>query len=93
MTATISDIDHWIKEGQKEGARWVIIAVDRWDHDNYPVFVKAEEDFWDKWPDATKEGVDEVYDLQHPTVSMETQRMDFRARYEPPRPIKKRIRS
>jgi hypothetical protein len=86
MTAARSDIDRWIEQGQEEGARWVIVAVDSFDHDNYPIFVKADEDFWDRWPDATNmQGVDEVYDLQHPTVSVEDQVEERRARYEPPR--------
>ncbi len=89
MTATLADIDRYIKEGQDQGARWVIVAVDRWDYENYPIYVKAEEDFWDRWPDGNNmEGVDEVYDLQHPTVSVEAQREEHRARYEPPRPVK-----
>jgi hypothetical protein len=88
MTATLGDIDRYIEEGQDQGARWVIIAVDRWDHDNYPIYVQADEDFWDKYPDANNmQGVDEVYDLDHPTVSVEDQRGEDRARYMPPRPV------
>ena len=87
MTATLADIDRYIEEGQDQGARWVIVAVDRWDHDNYPIYVQANEDFWDKWPDGNMQGVDEVYDLRHPTVSVEAQRGEDRAHYEPPRPI------
>ncbi len=86
MTATLGDIDRYLEEGKEQGARWVIVAVDRWDHGNYPIYVKDGEDFWDKYPDGSNmQGVDEVYDLQHPTVSVEDQREERRAHYEPPR--------
>ncbi len=87
MTATLGDIDRYLKVGWDQGARWVIVAVDRWDHGNYPIYVQANEKFWDKWPDGSDmQGVDEVYDLQHPTVSVEDQREERRAMHKPPQP-------
>jgi hypothetical protein len=86
VTATRQDIQDFIRRGQEEGARWVIVAVDRFDHENYPIFVKEDEDFWAKWPDGCNmQGVDEVYDLELP---IDEQLAEFRARHEPPRPQK-----
>jgi len=86
MTATLGDIDRYIAEGQTKGARWVIVAVDRWDHCNYPIFVKADEDFWAKYPDGSNmQGCDEASDHQHPSVPVSDQRAERRAHYEPPR--------
>ncbi len=39
MTATAKDIREWIERGQELGATHIIIAVDTWDHDNYPIYV------------------------------------------------------
>jgi hypothetical protein len=66
MTAFKQDIERWLKEGKDKGATHVIIALDTFDHDNYPVFVFAHEDI-KKCVKTIKsesmQSVNEVYNL------------------------------
>lgn len=44
MGTTKKDIREWLERGKKDGATHLIIVVDTFDYDDYPVFVKAGED-------------------------------------------------
>jgi hypothetical protein len=67
MTATRQDIEDFIKMGQKKGATHVIVAVDRYDYTNYPVFVMPGEDAREEVERIQKGGnmqdIDECYNL------------------------------
>ena len=86
MTATHTDIATWIREAQQVGATHVIIAVDRFDCENYPIVVKAGESELKKVLSPlirgeNMQGVDEVYSFicAHP---IKTQLLERRARHE-----------
>ena len=62
MTATRDDIKHWIGEAQKRSATHLIIALDQYDYDNYPIYINSDEDVRTKLPDGSNmQGYDEVY--------------------------------
>ena len=83
MTATRHDIKDYIEQCQAAGARWVIIAVDRFDHDNYPIFVMEDDDFYEKLPNGDNmQGYDEVYDLE---MDIDEQLAEYRAIHMPKR--------
>lgn len=65
MSATKEDIRSWLKEGIEKGATHVIIALDTWDYENYPVYVYSGESVQVKVDSyKTKEDrIDEVYNL------------------------------
>lgn len=44
MAATQQDIKRWLEQGNQEGATHVIVVCDTYDHDDYPVYVKPNED-------------------------------------------------
>lgn len=62
MTATREDIESWVREAQQKGATHLIVAVDRFDHENYPIFVMPGESVMEKTPNGSNmQGYDEVY--------------------------------
>ncbi len=86
MTASASDIRGWIERGIAEGARYLIVACDTFDHDNYPVYAKTDEEClreYDARRGQNMQTVDEVYDL---TGDIETQFKQRRAFSLPARP-------
>lgn len=44
MTALLQDIKGWIARAQAGGATHMIVVCDTYDHDDFPVFVSADED-------------------------------------------------
>jgi hypothetical protein len=74
MTATRSDIAEWLEEGRRLGATHIIIAVDRFDHENYPIYVMPGERPIDKRPTGEMQGVDECYDLRKDILSQMAER-------------------
>ena len=43
MAATREEVDRWIAEGQKRGAKYIISVCDTWDYDDYPVYVMPDD--------------------------------------------------
>lgn len=66
MTASLSDIKGWLKQAKDKGATHLIVAVDRFDYDNYPVYVsskeKVEEEFT-RITNSSMQDVDEIYSM------------------------------
>lgn len=48
MAATKEDIRGWLQEGKKRGATHVVIAVDTWDHEDFPSYVMPNESVQDR---------------------------------------------
>lgn len=83
MTATLRDIKDWLEQAKDGGATHLIIAVDRYDHDNYPVYVSPQEDVekeYERIIGSSMQGIDEVYNMsmdinkqlkEHRTMHME----------------------
>lgn len=61
-----SDLREWFLHGVAKGATHMVIAVDTWDHEDYPVYVMPGEnsrDIADKYDGKDMQRVMEVYDL------------------------------
>lgn len=43
FAAQRSDIEQWLAAGVEQGATHLIVAVDGWDHEDYPVYVMPGE--------------------------------------------------
>lgn len=41
MATTQNDIRGWLNEGKKQGATHMLVVCDTYDHEDYPVYVKA----------------------------------------------------
>jgi hypothetical protein len=66
MSASKQDIKRWLKEGKDIGATHVIIALDTFDHENYPIYVMPGKSVRDEVAFikvGPSQSVDEVYDL------------------------------
>jgi len=79
MTATRSDIETWLKSAKEKGASHLIVAVDRYDHDNYPIYVGPDEKIQEEIQrvDAgNMQGIDEVYNM---SIDIDEQLSEYRA--------------
>ena len=79
MTATKSDIERWLGTAKEKGASHLIVAVDRYDHDNYPIYVwpeqKIQEEI-DRVDPENMQGIDEVYNM---SMDINEQLSEYRA--------------
>lgn len=79
MTATLQDIQGWLTKAKEHKATHLIVAVDRYDHSNYPVYVTADEDVHkeiNRIDNADMQGIDEVYNM---TIDIDKQLSEHRA--------------
>jgi hypothetical protein len=57
----------WLQRGKEDGAAYMIVAVDWFSHEDYPVYVKAGEDIKEKVAgynhNDEMQGLMEVYDF------------------------------
>lgn len=66
MSATKQDIRDWLIQAKAMGATHLIVALDTFDYDNYPVYVKPGQiaaDEVKKIQSEDMQRVDEVYNL------------------------------
>jgi len=79
MTATKSDIERWLDSAKEKGASHLIVAVDTYNHDNYPVYVGYNEDInkeIERVESGQLQGIDEVYNM---SMDIDEQLSEFRA--------------
>lgn len=80
-----AEIARWCRRGAADGAAYVIVCCDTFDHDDYPVYVAPNEDFWDAYErhnGRNMQRVMEVYDLGPP---LDAQLAEHRAFHPPAR--------
>ncbi len=66
FAAQQSDLREWLNQGAEQGATHMIVVVDTWDHEDYPVYVKPGEnvrEIADKYDGKEMQRIMEVYDL------------------------------
>jgi len=70
MAASAADIIAWFGAGVKDRCTHLIVVCDTFDHDDYPVFVHKNDDFYaiyDRYSGGQNmQRVMEVYDLSRP---------------------------
>lgn len=70
MTATLTEIKGWYAQAKKDGALFLVVAHDQFDHDNYPCYMKTREELDKKLEylstNSNLQSVEEVYDLSIP---------------------------
>ena len=79
MTALRSDIERWLVSAKEKGATHLIVAVDSYDFDNYPVYVGPNEKVREEEAKITSksmQGVDEVYSM---SMDLDEQLAEIRA--------------
>lgn len=90
MSATRQDLESWLSIAKQQGARWMLVGLDRFDHENYPIYMTSAADLWDKVDHIGDNGIggmgdaiEECYDLE---LDIASQMAERRARHFPPRP-------
>lgn len=65
MSTTKNEVREWLERGIERSSTHVIIAVDTWDHEDYPVFVSRDESVYEKINsyDNKQNRIMEVYNL------------------------------
>ena len=79
MTALRSDIERWLASAKEKGASHLIVAVDRYDHDNYPIYVGPDENIQEeiqRVDSGNMQGIDEVYNM---SIDIDKQLSEYRA--------------
>jgi gamma-glutamylcyclotransferase (GGCT)/AIG2-like uncharacterized protein YtfP len=79
MTATREDINGWLKRAKELNSTHLIIALDTYDFDNYPVYVTSDKNVqeeYNKIIESSMQRVDEVYNM---SLSIEDQLKERRA--------------
>jgi hypothetical protein len=81
-----AELRTWFDAGVQQGARYMIVVCDSYDHEDYPVYASTDEEVWAKhaeYDGKNMQRIMEVYDLRMPR---ETQMAEFRAQHMPPQP-------
>lgn len=60
--ATFKDIEGWFDRGVKQGARWMLVICDTFDHGDYPSFFTRDE---------KPECIDKIFNLRQGKESMQ----------------------
>ena len=63
--ATKQQIKEWVEKGKENDCTHVIIAVDTWNHEDYPVYVNADMDIHNKikYYEKSNDRIMEVYNM------------------------------
>lgn len=84
MAASRELIRGWFIEGVESGFRWMIIACDTFNYEDYPVFIETAEEYIEKYKHYSNSNnmqrIMEVYDL---AMDMESQLNENRAFHGP----------
>lgn len=86
MGTTQNDISRWFDNGVKNNAAYMIVMVDTFDYEDYPVFVSPQDDIHKELTFrrmASMQRIVEVYDL---SMDRDKQLNEFRAFNYPPFP-------
>lgn len=78
MTATLQDIEGWLKQAKSKGATHLIVAVDKYNYENYPVYVGPDENVQaeiQRVNSGSLQGIDEVYNM---SMSIDEQLLERR---------------
>ena len=78
MTCSFDDITRWLDEAVHKGATHLIVGLDTFDHENFPVFVMPGESAMERYDKLYEDGnaADEVYNMR---MDLDRQRRQFRA--------------
>jgi hypothetical protein len=83
MTASKNDILHWIDEAKERGSAYLIIGLDPFDYDNFPIYCESGDECRYKIDDLLRTGnrYDEVYNM---SMDIDDQINEYRAMNLPP---------
>lgn len=72
MAATREEIEAWLSTGLEKNSTHVIIVVDTWDYEDYPVYVAPQENVHEKVA-GYKNSPDRVVEVYNLCLSLDKQ--------------------
>lgn len=85
MTAHREDISGWFDRGVEDGQMYLIVVCDTFEHDDYPVYVKNGDDFYDTYDKYCGNNMQMIMEVYHLGLDKDQQMNERRARHEPSR--------
>ena len=76
---TKEDIDEWFDRGVAQEATHLIVVVDSFDYEDYPVFIKPTDDLPDKMNDIRNSPMQRIMEVYKLSMDKETQLNETRA--------------
>jgi len=73
MAATYETIRNWCLSGKEEGATHVIVVCDTFSYEDYPVFVKPEENIQEKVTEYRSKSMQRVMEVYNLALDINTQ--------------------
>lgn len=72
MAATKEEINAWLKTGQERQSTHVIIAVDTFDYQDYPVYIAKKDDVQEKLKNI-RNGQDRAMEVYNLSLALDPQ--------------------
>ena len=85
MGTTIQDLKRWFEEGIDQGAAYMIVMCDTFDHEDYPVYVMPNLDFWEEYKNRAESSMQRVMEVYDYKLSWQDQKAGH-VHNEPPKP-------
>lgn len=79
MATEKNDIQEWLERGKKKGATHLIVVCDRFDHEDYPVFVSPQENVHEKESEYDRKSMQKVMEVYNLSMDWDTQLNQFRS--------------
>lgn len=79
MAASKSQIREWVERGAKTGATHVIIVCDRWDYEDYPVYVDKGQSVNEEVSKRNGKNMQSVMEVYNLSMDIESQLNEHRA--------------
>lgn len=73
MSTTPEKIRRWLEEGKEQGATHVIVVCDTFDHDDYPVYVRPEQDARERVKQCNAESMQRVMEVYNLSLNLDEQ--------------------
>lgn len=79
MPTTKEDIREWLAKAREEGASHVIVVCDTFSYEDYPVYVKKDQDVLKIYKEYTEKSMQRVVEVYSMSLNIEKQLEELRA--------------
>lgn len=79
MAASLQQIKSWIEQAQSKKCTHLIVAVDTFDYEDYPVYVTPDKDIHEEIDKVEKSSMQRVMEVYNVRLDIEKQLREHRA--------------
>lgn len=79
MAADYNEIKGWIQQAQENGCTHLIVAVDKFDYEDYPVYVSSEQNVEEEISKIEKKDMQGIMEVYSMSLDIEKQLAEQRA--------------